>query len=178
MNGGRLSDEDREDAVDRLQRAYADGWFGPAELERRLELALTATRGGELEPALADLPDEADEVTEIVSTAGNIVRTGDWQVPRLLRVDSEYGKVRLDMSRAALGSQTDIELCLTYGSAVILLPSLATANADGTRTRWGTVTCTAPGRTRQGRPHVRVTGELTYGNLVIRHPRAWRWNAR
>ncbi|WP_214411874.1 DUF1707 SHOCT-like domain-containing protein [Sphaerisporangium fuscum] len=173
MNDARahVRDGDRDRAVDRIQEAYADGRLSPAELERRLELALTATSSGELTPAVADLPDE-DDVVELRSTGGHITRTGDWRVPRLLRIDSEYGKVRLDLSRCAVRHpRIDIELVLTYGSAIIILPAGASANVDGARSQWGGITCTAPGDPRPGKPHIRVTGDLAYGRLKIRNAR-------
>ncbi|MDX3103161.1 DUF1707 domain-containing protein [Nonomuraea angiospora] len=62
---------------------------------------------------------------------------------------------------------------LGYGSATIVLPRGASANADGVRTEWGRVTCEAPGRPRPGAPHVLVTGTIPYGRLRIRVSRRW-----
>jgi hypothetical protein len=167
--GPRLSDADRDQAVNRLQQAFAQGRLGSGEMEQRLEMALTAPSQGDLDRALAGLP---DDVLEIKSTGGRVKRTGEWRVPRLLRIDTEYGRVRLDLSRAVVEhSEIEIELRLAYGSATIILPPGASANADGTRTGWRGVTCTVPGRARPGKPHLRVTGELDYGRLRIRYPR-------
>ncbi|GAA3159591.1 DUF1707 SHOCT-like domain-containing protein [Nonomuraea roseoviolacea] len=164
-----LPDVDRERAVELVQQAYADGRLDPAELERRLERALTATSARDLEPVVADLP---DEVVRLTTTGGRVTRAGDWQVPRRLIVDSEYGGARLDLSRAHVPyGRVDIELRLTYGGAVIILPAGASANTDGVRTAWGRVACKAPGRPRPDTLHVRVTGELTYGRLTVRAAR-------
>ncbi|MEV4397833.1 DUF1707 domain-containing protein [Nonomuraea sp. NPDC049607] len=164
-----VSGADRERAVELVQQAYADGRLDPAELERRLELALTATSSHELAPIVGDLPDEA---VHLSSTGGSVTRTGDWEVPRRLRVDSKYGKVRLDLSRAHVPyARIDIELQLAYGSATIILPVGATANTDGVRSEWGRVTCKVPGRPNPGHPHVQVTGDLPHGRLVIRPAR-------
>ncbi|MFI7696603.1 DUF1707 domain-containing protein [Nonomuraea sp. NPDC049655] len=164
-----VSGADRERAVELVQQAYADGRLDPGELERRLELALTATSARELAPIVADLP---DEVVRLGSTGGAVTRTGDWEVPRRLCVDSRYGRVRLDLSRAHVPyARIDIELLLAYGSATIVLPAGATANADGVRSEWGRVTCKVPGRPRPGHPHVQVTGDLPYGRLLIRPAR-------
>lgn len=161
---------DQERAVELIQHAYADGRLDPAELEQRLELALTATSFTELRPAVADLREE--QVVRLGSVGGNVVRTGDWLVPRRLSVDSEYGKARLDLSRAHIPyAWIDIELRLAYGSATIVLPAGASANADGVRTEWGRVVCKAAGRPGSGRLHVNVTGELPYGRLTIRNAR-------
>ncbi|NUW42553.1 DUF1707 SHOCT-like domain-containing protein [Nonomuraea rhodomycinica] len=164
-----VSDVDRERAVELVQQAYADGRLDPAELERRLERALTATSAHELEPVVADLP---DEVVLITTTGGRVTRAGDWQVPRRLRIESEYGGVRLDLSRAHVPyTRIDVELRLGYGSATIILPAGASADTDGVRTAWGRVTCKAAGRPRPGELHVKVTGQMPYGRLTIRAAR-------
>ncbi|MER6949549.1 DUF1707 domain-containing protein [Nonomuraea sp. NPDC000554] len=164
-----VSGFDRERAVELVQQAYADGRLGPAELEQRLERALTATSSQELEPVVCDLP---DEVLRLASNGGRVTRTGDWQVPRRLRIDSEHGSARLDLSRAHIPyGQVDIELRLTYGSATIILPAGTSANADAVRTEWGGVKCKTAGRPRPGALHVQIAGELTYGRLTVRYAR-------
>jgi len=173
--------------VRQLQQAFADGRLGPVEMEERLERALTAKSHGDLLPLIADLPDDpdgtdgtdgtdtpdaSDDVIRLTSAGGRIKRSGDWQVPRLLRVESEYGGVKLDLSQAFVRyPEIDIELRLPYGSATIILPPGATANVDGVRTGWGSVTCALPGRPRPGGLHVRITGELDYGRLRVRSSR-------
>ncbi|MFF3439793.1 DUF1707 domain-containing protein [Streptosporangium sp. NPDC002721] len=173
----RASDGERDGVVHRLQQAFADGRLGSAEMEERVERALTARFHGDLLPLVADLPNaldhpdspnSSDDVLRLTS-GGRIRRSGDWQVPRVLSVESEYGGVRLDLSRALVRHpEIDIRLRLPYGSATILLPPGATANTDGVRTVWGSVTCALPGRAHPGRLHVRVTGELEYGRLRVR----------
>ncbi|MEU8378022.1 DUF1707 domain-containing protein [Streptosporangium sp. NPDC048865] len=173
----RVSDGERDRVVHRLQQAFADGRLGSGEMEERLGRALTARFHGELLPLVTDLPDgphEPDDVIRLTLTGGRVKRAGDWRVPRLLCVESEYGGVRLDLSRALVRHpEIDIELRLAYGSATIVLPPGATADADGVSTGWGTVTCAVPGRARPDGLHVRVTGELGYGRLRVRTPRAW-----
>ncbi|MEU8109173.1 DUF1707 domain-containing protein [Nonomuraea muscovyensis] len=163
-----LTDTDRDMVVHRLQEAFAQGRLDHGEMDERIERALTATAHSDLVPALAGLP---DDVLHFASTAGDFIRSGDWRVPRVLRIGSKYGKVRLDLSWATIEHpRTDVELRLTYGSATIVLPPGATANIDGTRTQWGSLTCRTP--EHSGTPHLRVTGELTFGHLKIRYPRA------
>lgn len=167
----RVSDNDRDRAVQRLQQAFADGRLDSGEMEARLERALTATSRGELQAAVAGLP---DDVVRLGSKSGRVLRVGDWRVPRALRIESVYGRVRLDLSRAVIEyPEIDIELQLTYGSAGIVLPPGATADVDEVVTEWGGVTCEVPGRAHPGSLHVRVTGKLTYGRLRVRNPRSW-----
>ncbi|PZG04492.1 DUF1707 SHOCT-like domain-containing protein [Nonomuraea aridisoli] len=175
MREVRLREADRDRAVHLVQQAYAEGRLSSGELERRLEHVLTAASPGELEPVLADLPDDLDgmdDVVELGSTGGAITRAGDWRVPRLLRIHSGYGGVRLDLSQAVVSYPViDIELHLEYGSALIVVPPGASADADGAHTDWGGITSKVPGHA--GTPHVRVSGRLAYGRVKIRHPRSW-----
>ncbi|MCF6470409.1 DUF1707 domain-containing protein [Nonomuraea sp. MG754425] len=165
-----VSDLDREHAVELVQQAYAAGRLSAAELDVRLGQALTAVSSPELDQVVADLPGE--EEVRLASLGGQLKRTGDWQVPRRLRVDSEYGRVRLDLSRAHVPYPViDIELHLAYGGATIILPAGASVNTDGVRVQWGQVVCKAAGRPGPGGLHVRVTGDLPYGRLVIRTAR-------
>ncbi|MEO3868802.1 DUF1707 domain-containing protein [Nonomuraea sp. B12E4] len=173
----RASDADRDRTVQRLQVAFAEGRLTAGELELRLERALTERSHDGLRAVTSDLPDGpggpagdlADDTVRLRSKGGSIVREGEWRVPRLLRIDSKYGKVRLDLSRAHFPhSEVDIELRLPYGSATIILPAGASADVDGVRTKWGSVKCEAA---RTGRPHVRLTGDLAYGDLTIRTSR-------
>ncbi len=52
----RASDADRDQVVERLRTAAAEGRLDAAELEERLVGALTARTDEELEPLTADLP--------------------------------------------------------------------------------------------------------------------------
>ncbi|WP_283137580.1 DUF1707 SHOCT-like domain-containing protein [Rhizohabitans arisaemae] len=167
----RATDDDREKAVQRLQQAFAEGSLGAGEMDERLERALLAKSRSDLHALVSDL---GDDVVHLTHGSGSLKRAGDWRVPRALRIDSEYGKVRLDLSRALIRHpEIDIELRLPYGSAVIVLPSGASANTDGVHTQWGRVTCKVADYARPGRLHVNVTGELTYGRLIVRNAHRW-----
>ena len=172
----RVSDDDRDRTVWRLQQAFVEGRLSPDEMDERLERALMARSQGDLVTAITDLPGaRGDEVVELRSTGGRITRAGDWQVPRLLRIESQYGGVRLDLSQAVIEHRRiEIELHLEYGSATIILPPGTTVDANGTQTTWGRVTVRPARRTGPERLHVRIAGELGYGHLRIRHPRRWK----
>ncbi len=175
----RVSDEDRDRAARRLQDAFTEGRLTRLELEDRLELALTARTYGDLLGLVSDLPatqPQADDVVVLESKSGHVKRSGDWAVPRRLRVVSKYGSVELDFSQAAVAHPVvEVELDLKYGSATIVLPEGGAANADRFRSEWGSTSLAGvPGRPRPGSLYLVVSGESTYGRLSIRHPRR-RW---
>lgn len=51
----RVSDQDREQVVDRIKTAYAEGRLDEAEMDHRLGLAMSARTHAELAPLLHDL---------------------------------------------------------------------------------------------------------------------------
>ncbi|MFI7635573.1 DUF1707 domain-containing protein [Nonomuraea sp. NPDC049400] len=175
----RVSDGDRERTTQQLQHAFSEGRLTQLELEDRLEIALTAKTYGDLLGLIDDLPVEepqVDDVVELESKNGHIKRSGDWAVPRRLRVVSKYGSVDLDLSEAVITNPVvDIELDLAYGSAKIILPEGGVANVDAFRSDYGQVTTSdVPSRPRPGALHVVISGRTKYGGLAVRYPRR-RW---
>ena len=168
-----VSEDDRDTAVRRLQDAYADGHLSREEMDERLDRALTATTRGELTSALDSLPDEdAGTTSTIAAAGGRIRRRGPWRVPRNLRVESAFGRVRLDLSRAVIEHrQVDIELRLGTGRATITVPRDAVVDVEGLRTGWKDTRYKPRLPTGPGGPKIRISGTMGFGRLKIRHAR-------
>ncbi|MEU3529064.1 DUF1707 domain-containing protein [Streptomyces sp. NPDC038707] len=169
-----VSEDDRDAAVQRLQEAYAEGLIQHEELDERLHQVLTAKAHSELASALGSLPAEHPGTTSTIAAAnGRIQRRGAWRVPRILKVESAYGRVRLDLSRAVMEHPVvDIELQLGTGGARITVPRDAVVDVEGLRTGWKDLRYKAPRRSRPGGPTIRLSGTMGFGRLKIRH--AWR----
>jgi hypothetical protein len=169
----RISDGERDTAVERLKEAFAEGHLSSDEMDERLHAALSATTPGELTSALSTLPDkDAGRTVVIDAIGGRIKRSGGWRVPRVLKVVSTYGKVDLDLSHAVLENQAvDIELRLQYGWARILVPHDAAVDYEGLRADWKQPVYKAPRHGGQEGPRIRIIGAMEYGRLTIRHSR-------
>ncbi|WP_316784422.1 DUF1707 SHOCT-like domain-containing protein [Streptomyces sasae] len=169
-----VSEDDRDAAVNRLQEAYAEGHISHEEMDKRLHQVLTVTTHGELVSAMVSVPAEKPATTSTVSAAsGWIRRRGAWRVPRILKVESAYGKVDLDLSRAVIEHPViDIELQLPYGRARITVPRDATVEIEDLRSEWKDPRYKPRRRSRTGGPRIRISGAMGYGRLKIRH--AWR----
>jgi hypothetical protein len=164
-------------AVKRLQEAFVDGHISHQELDDRLQAVFTAGSHGDLGPALAGLPDklpnkDAGPPLRLAAKGGRIRRRGAWRVPRVLKVESEYGGVDLDLSRAIIEDPVvDIELQLRFGRAKITLPDDAIVDLDDLRTVWKLPIYEPPPRANSGGPRIRISGTMEFGRLKIRHKR-------
>ena len=88
----------------------------------------------------------------------------------VLKVESEYGKVDLDLSRAIFENPVvDIELQLRFGRQGSHCPTMPLSTADDLRTVWKQPIYKSPQRIDAGGPRIRISGTMEYGRLKIRH---------
>ncbi|MCH6161503.1 DUF1707 SHOCT-like domain-containing protein [Streptomyces marispadix] len=168
-----VGEDDREAAVRRLREAYAEGHMSHEELDGLLQRVLTVSTYGELATAMASLPGEKPGTSSTIAAfGGRIRRRGAWRVPRNLKVESAFGRVHLDLSRAVVEHPViDIELQLGTGRALITVPRDATVDLDGLRTMWKDSLYKTPRSARSGGPTIRISGAMGFGRLKIRHAR-------
>lgn len=107
----RASHEDRDQVVEILRVAAGDGRLTAAELDERLEAALTARTHSDLAKLTADLPaaglqggipQRARELVRIDHMGGNVKRVGRWVVPQRMEIHSVGGNVKLDFTDAVI----------------------------------------------------------------------------
>jgi ribosome-binding ATPase YchF (GTP1/OBG family) len=168
-----VREDDRETAVRRVQDAYTEGHISHEEMDERLHQVLTAKTHGELVSALAPLPEEnAGTTSTIAALSGRIQRRGAWRVPRILKVESAFGRVHLDLSRAVIEHPVvDIEVQLGTGRGKITVPRDAIVDVEGLRSVWKAPLYKTRRRSGPGGPRIRISGTMGYGRLKIRHAR-------
>jgi hypothetical protein len=176
--GIRISDADRERAAARLNQALAEGRITVSELEERLSADYAARYEVDLVPPLADLPGAAEAAVPstpsgppVVLRAGmsTIKRTGDWDVPARLRLQSSMGTIVLDFCDTTIHHPVvEIEVDVGAGSIRLLLPDDATANVDDVVSGMGTVKSKVPSRPRPGAVHFVVHGRTGMGSVTVR----------
>jgi hypothetical protein len=179
--GFRISDADRERAAQRLHQALAEGRITLSELEERLTVVYAARYEADLRPPFADLPDPdvvarpvpsvPPDAPPLVLRAGmsTIKRSGTWDVPPRLRLQSAMGSVVLDFCDTVIAHPVvDIEVDLGAGSAKLLVPDDSTANVDDIVASMGTVKSSVPSVPRPGVPHFVVHGRAGMGSVTVR----------
>jgi hypothetical protein len=179
----RISDADRERAVQRLNRAVAEGRLTMSEFDERVAGALRARTGSELAPYLADLPagQTAPETGQLRAAMSTIKRTGRWVVPRRLSVSNKAGSVKLDLTDAIIDHPViEIAIEVYAGSTTLVLPQGASVNVEQVELVAGSARVRKVPTSIEpvGEPHVVVTGKQWAGSVTVRHQYRflrWRW---
>jgi hypothetical protein len=188
----RASDGDRDRVVEILRVATADGRLTVAELDERLEAALTARTGCELAVLTDDLPggvgerggvgQQAKELVRIDYQGGNTRRVGSWSVPQRMQIRAVGGTVKLDFTEAVITEPTlQIEAEVRGGSLVLVTKPGIEVDTDEVAVRGGRIRVRPGSGSKQ--PvilRVQISGEARGGSIVARPPRRtfWKWLLR
>jgi hypothetical protein len=178
--------------VEILRVAAGDGRLTSAELDERLEAALTARTFGELAALTTDLPaagpalgtavPELKDMVRLECRSGSARREGRWVVPRRIEVRVTSGEVRLDFTEAIIASPL-LKIDAEVGSGRLLLvtkPGIV-VDADDVAVRSGEVKIRAPwGPDVPVALRLEVSGKVTSGSIRARPPRRsfWQWLMR
>jgi uncharacterized protein DUF1707 len=174
----RASDADRDEVAERLREAAAEGRIDLAELDTRLERALTAKTYAELAPLTADLPPVTppDPGKPLVLRGGlhGARRVGRWQVPAQVTAYGGMGGVRIDFTRTICGlPEVAVEVHGEMAGVTVVIPEGWAADSDGVDPGLGGLKDkTTPDRL-PGTPLIRLTGSGGPAGVVIRHPNRW-----
>jgi Domain of unknown function (DUF1707) len=182
----RASHEDRDAVVEQLRAAAGDGRLTAAELDERLEQALTARTYRELAVLTTDLPAtgagglpvpggpvQAKDLARIQCGSGHAKRDGQWIVPRRIEVAVTSGHVKLDFTQAVITSRTlRIDADVRSGRLLLVTRPGIVVDADDVSVTSGHVKARAswgPQVTEILR--IEVSGHVRSGAVIARPPR-------
>ncbi|MFJ2932995.1 DUF1707 domain-containing protein [Streptomyces sp. NPDC087219] len=180
----RASHADRDRTVDVLRIAAGDGRLTSAELDERVEAALTARTFGELTVLTADLPPvsvmtggaavEVKDVVRLDQVHSRVERGGRWLVPRRLEVAVHWSAVTLDFTEAVIAQDTlRIDVAMEGKTLTLITRPGIVVDADGLRLVHSRLKY-SPAPTDPGRPpllRVELVGQKVYGRVVVRPSR-------
>lgn len=175
----RASDRDRDQVVEILRVAAGDGRLTAAELDERLDAALSARTIGDLAGLTADLPSEgmppqARELVRIDQRFGEVTRTGRWLVPRRMEIRLKFGEAKLDFTDAVITHTTlDIDVDLRVGGNLTLVtrPGIVVDTDDLERGSGDIKIRPASDPDTPVILRVRLAGRSRGGDIVARPPR-------
>jgi hypothetical protein len=188
----RASHDDRDRVVEILRVAAGDGRLTAAELDERLDAALTARTNGELAVLTADLPaagsvpggaaPQAKDLVRIDCQGAATQRVGRWVVPQRMEIRAVGGSVKLDFTEAVITEPTlQIKTTVLGGSLVLVTKPGIEVDADEVALRGGSLKVRPhAGPARPVILRVEISGEAQGGSIVARPPKRtfWQWLLR
>ncbi|GAA1671751.1 DUF1707 domain-containing protein [Nonomuraea maheshkhaliensis] len=173
----RVSHDEREAVVERLNRAAAEGRIDLAELDTRLGLALNAKTYADLAPLTADLPPDVPVDQEPLVLRGGmngLTRSGPWEVSGRILVYGGMGAVKLDFTQAECRlPEIQIEAEGQMGGVTIVIPDGWAAETSRMTEGLGGFRDKTTSQRLPRTPLVRLSGTGGAGGVVIRHPNSW-----
>jgi hypothetical protein len=138
----RASDQDRDEAAQRLQAAFAEGRLDDAEFDQRMRQALVAVTRPDLEKLSADLPATTPRSTAAVALPApgkyaiayksSVRRGGRWRVPGRFTPVVYKGSGLIDLRVAELTEPVTTVRAIAYKSRMdILVPPGVRVELDG-----------------------------------------------
>ncbi|WP_151485221.1 DUF1707 SHOCT-like domain-containing protein [Streptomyces albicerus] len=179
----RASHADRDRVVDVLRVAAGDGRLTAAELDERLEAALSARTVSELTPLTADLPPvsasagaavaEVKDVLRIEQRFSAVERVGRWVVPRRLELAVEWCEVTLDFTQAVITQDTlRIDVDMRGKTLTLVTRPGIVVDADALRLEHSRVKIRqAPDPGTPIALRVELVGKKKHGRVVVRPAR-------
>jgi len=164
----RLSNDDRERAVEQLNRAVADGRLTWPEHAERVEAVYAARVTDDLRPLLsdlgrADLVPLADGTTEVSAVLSKIVRVPD--ASRRIHARSLFGAVVLNLASVPAGQEIEVRVDAFCGKVQLMVADDATVIDDGAAIM-GKRAVYGEQEGVDG-PRIRLTGTVKLGNLKV-----------
>jgi hypothetical protein len=179
----RASHVDRDAVVELLRVAAGDGRLSPAELDERLEAALTARTYADLAILTVDLPAAAQPVTATTVPAkdrvvidcrsGSARRDGHWVVPQRLEARVTSGSIKLDLTQAIIVQPVlEVDVSVRSGSVTLVTRPGVQVDTDNVKVRSGSVKVREHGGAAVPVSlRVLVSGEVGSGSFKARPPR-------
>lgn len=171
----RVSHAEREAVVARLNEAAAEGRIDLAELDERLEQALTAKTYADLAPLTADLPPvvSLDPGQPLVLKGGlhGAARVGRWQVPAKVVAYGGMGGAKLDFTQADCRLPVvEVEAHGQMAGVTIVLPDGWAVETGGMEPGLGGLRDKTTSDRLPGTPLIRLIGTGGPAGVVVRHP--------
>jgi hypothetical protein len=178
----RVSDQDRDGAVELLSEHAAVGRLTLDELEERVSAALAARTRGELDALMRDLPEKAEvppgrrkAVRWMVAVMGGSHRRGRYRLASTVNVIAVMGGDDVDLRDAELGGgQVTLTVISIMGGANIYIPDTVEVEVSGLSLMGGDSEYGVQQQPRRGAPvvHIRSYNVMGGSNIYRLPPHA------
>jgi hypothetical protein len=192
----RVSDQEREQIVELLGMAAAEGRLTLDEYAERASSAYAARTRGDLDRLTHDLPYPASAAgptpvaqlpaaraplpvttapERLIAIFGNESRKGHWPVPGRVEARSIFGDCHIELQDAQIQHPvTVIEATAIFGSITVFVPEGVDVRLTGT-TFFSAKESKLQGPVRPGAPVIEVRSRAWFGSITVRPPRRRFW---
>ncbi|MDG4796812.1 DUF1707 domain-containing protein [Micromonospora sp. WMMD1082] len=180
----RVSDREREEVVELLGKAAAEGRLTLDEYTERAGAAHAALTRGELAKLTSDLPDAPGRPAtgalvpaseRLLAVFGNDVRKGAWPVPERIDARAVFGDCRIELHEARLpGRVTRIDAEAIFGNVTIVVAEGTDVRLTGSAV-FGSKQSKLSGPVAAGAPVIEVHCRAIFGDVTVRPPRKRWW---
>jgi hypothetical protein len=179
----------REEVIDTLIYNYSHGVISSEAFERRLDLAMTSQHHQEIFNLAADLekttdtefklqkerqfninyaPSDSDETDTIVNILGGSCRSGQWTVPREIRIITLFGGADIDFTDAIFTTHNvTIKVLCLFGGTDISIPENINVISKAFCILGG-IDNSAPSIASRQAPILTIEGLVMFGGLDIK----------
>jgi len=175
----RVSDREREQVVELLGRAAAEGRLSLDEYADRASVAHGAQTRGELARLTDDLPPAVRAASSVAGPPperlfalfGNESRKGHWVVPAVLEARSVFGDCHIELQEAQLQAPvTTIVATAIFGSVTVFVPEGVEVRLSGTAVFGSKDSQLRGGPLPAGAPVLEVRARVVFGSVTVRPP--------
>jgi class 3 adenylate cyclase len=182
----RVSDQERDTTVQRLQVAFAEARLTDEEFEARVRAALSARTQTELVALLADLPGAQAPPAPakpmhrlIMAVMGGAERRGRWRVPEQCTAIAIMGGCVLDLRTAQLSAPvTTITVVAIMGGVEVIVPPGVRVEMHGVPLMGGWSNHVRQEGLPPDAPQVHIRGVALIGGVDVRIKEQSRRNHR
>lgn len=173
----RVSDAERNQAIDLLRHHTAEGMLTLDEFSDRVGEVYEATTRGELVVALRELPEQVVDVPEtqrrpvshraVVAVMSGTNRSGRWRPADKTTAFAFMGGVELDLREAEIdGEVIEIDAYAIMGGVEVIVPPGVAVDIDGFAFMGGIEKRVDDAPRRAGVPLVRIRGFALMGGIT------------
>ncbi|GIJ27235.1 hypothetical protein Vqi01_23970 [Micromonospora qiuiae] len=183
----RVSDREREEVVELLGKATAEGRLTLDEYTERAGAAHAAQTRGELARLTTDLPDApgrsparpaaalAPASEKLLAVFGNEVRKGAWPAPEHIEARAIFGDCRIELHETRMPRQTiTVDADAIFGNVTIVVPEGTDVRLTGSAI-FGSKKSKLSGTVAPGAPVIEVRCRAVFGDVTVRPPRKRWW---
>ncbi|GAA4210034.1 DUF1707 SHOCT-like domain-containing protein [Actinocatenispora rupis] len=173
-----VTDDEREAAVELLQRACGEGRMTLEEFSERAGVAWAAESREELATVTEGLSapppvGTSQPVSDMSAIFSEHKQYGRWRLPRRMRIRSIFGASKIDLREATIDAEAvrdgvvDITVRVLFGEVKLIVPEGVEVEMYGGAVFGSRKASLNPVPRRQGTPTVRLHCKVTFGELKV-----------